>query len=209
MSPALTFSDDSWRTATWPIGAFSNAPWSRAKPEVPAWPIRGAKVLIYNTGGQGLLHIRIAALEAVEGEVRSGEEFAFGRGVPFGPALNLGSGVPVGVATGTDICLLAMDRSGKSIVLGAPFAADGLLSEVLARAGVHRFLRDSPDIVRGDSRFLVVHTRDGGPRTLHLPRPALLRDAVSGKRIGSGVQIRVELEPASTAIWTWSADAVP
>ena len=54
------------------------------------------------------------------------------------------------------------------------------------QAGVHRYLHRLDDVVRADSWLLAIHTDAGGPRTLHLPRPARVTDAITGELVGAG-----------------------
>ena len=72
---------------------------------------------------------------------------------------------------------------------------------VLAEAGVHRYTTNPADVLRADSRFIALHTKEGGPRTLSLPKPATLRDAISGQTIGQGQRVEVTLPPNSTSIY--------
>jgi hypothetical protein len=97
------------------------------------------------------------------------EGFAFGDGVPFGPALVAEDGDPIGVAEGTRYPLLASKSGGRNVFLGAPFAPLELLSALVDIAGVHRYDRNPNDIVRAASWFLVVHTKEGGREGNHPP----------------------------------------
>ncbi len=138
---------------------------------------------------------------AVAMNPKSGERLAFGDGQPFGPVLAARDGTRIGFAEGTQHCLLASKAAGRQIFLGAPFATRQLLAAILGTAGVHRYDANLEDVVRGDSLLLIVHTKDGGPREIVLPRPARLSDALSGESVGSGKRISVKLPASTTAIW--------
>jgi hypothetical protein len=135
-----------------------------------------------------------------------GQHLAFGNREPFGPVLAARDGRQIGFAQGTPHCLLASKAGGRQMFLGAPFASRQLLAAIMAAAGVHRYDSDFEDVVRGDSRLLVIHTKQGGARDIMLPRPGGLCDAVTGQPIGKGQHISVKLPPSTTAIWKLTRD---
>ena len=103
---------------------------------------------------------------------------------------------------------LVRSGAGRNLVLycAAPFLPREVLRNVAREAGVHQYSRDPGDIVRADSQYLVIHTREGGDRRLRLPAPVTLRDALTGQEVGQGRSARVTLPPDSTTVWEMSSD---
>jgi hypothetical protein len=149
-------------------------------------------------------HIEITAADSPLAAAicdKKGQRPVFGDNQPFGPALAARDGQRIGFAEGTRHCLLASKAEGRQIFLGAPFATRQLLAAIQSAAGVHRYDSNFEDVVRGDSLLLVVHSKQGGPREIMLPRPASVSDALSGKFIGEGKRISITLPASTTAIW--------
>ncbi len=97
--------------------------------------------------------------------------------------------------------------SGRGLVLycAIPFLPREVLRNAAREAGVHVYSTDAGDVVRGDSRYFVIHTREGGTRRLRLPRAVVLRDAMTGETVGQGRRISVTLPPDSTTVWEWAS----
>jgi hypothetical protein len=130
-----------------------------------------------------------------------GGHFVFNSPELVGPVLAARDGQRMGFTFGTQHCLLASKAAGRQVFLGVPFAPRQLLAEILSGVGVHRYDTNFEDVVRGDSRLLAIHTKNGGPRDIRLPRPAKVCDALTGEPIGQGDHISVKLSPSTTAIW--------
>jgi len=202
MTPKEPFDGDAWTTRQYALQEFTNADWSKQKPERPAWPLTGIKLVFYGTAGAGRFDVGIRQFARLFGETSQEERHLFGDNAPFGPVLVAKDGEPVGVADGTDLCLLAVKDHGRNVFLGAPFAPRELLAALAEAAGVHRYDTDPGDVVRADSRYLVIHTKHGGPRHIHLPHHADVTDAQTGDPVGTGTTFDTVLPPNSTSIWS-------
>ena len=77
-----------------------------------------------------------------------------------GPVLAARDGQRDGLRPGHAALPLGVERpAGRQMFLGVPFAPRQLLADILAASGVHRYDTNFEDVVRGDSRLLVVHTK--------------------------------------------------
>ncbi|MEN6301753.1 MAG: beta-galactosidase [Armatimonadia bacterium] len=205
VTPVETFADAKLKTLAYPRAAFDNAPWSKSKPERPALPLRGMKFVVGGVNGIGPMTVQLRNLRALTGTVKTTPVCRFGDGT-FGPLVTPlpQPGVEVlGHIEGRQDGLLATSGRGLQTVLycPVPYLPAEVLMGVLAEAGVHRYTTNPADVLRADSRFMALHTKEGGARTLSLPKPATLRDAISGQTIGQGQRIEVTLPPNSTSIY--------
>lgn len=75
-------------------------------------------------------------------------------------------------------CLKEMPR-WKSLWLGVPECPAALYRRAAELAGVHIY-DDADDVVYASDRYLVIHTKWGGHRTIRLRQPMLVEDALSG-----------------------------
>ncbi len=187
----------------YPFTAFENAPWSKLKPEEIAFPLNGCKVVLSETANAGRCVLEMTNLRALEGTITKHAARRFGEG-SFAPAL-VPSGADVrvlGTLAGTEYTGLVADGSGRAttVFCSAPFIPREILANLADEAGVHRYLDTLTDVVRADSRFVAIHTKEGGDRTLNLLESAMVTDALTGERIGSGSRIPLVLPPDSTTI---------
>ena len=67
----------------------------------------------------------------------------------------------------------------------APMLPTPLLRNIAKAAGVHLYI-DTPDVVWASKQLLGVCVHNGGPRTIHLPRAAKVRDLYDGTTLGDG-----------------------
>jgi hypothetical protein len=199
--PEEGFDDARPTRRLYPIAGMTNAPWSKLKPKQPAWPAQSLKLVLSGTANAGQVRLDVRQVARAWGRVETVPRRTLGDGIAFGPALAARSGQTIGVVGPANDCLLAASPDGRNVLFGMPCASRELLRTIVDRAGVHRYLCDGDDVVRADSQLLVVHTREGGPREIRLPRPARLRDAITGQPVGEGDRIRLALPPDSTSIW--------
>ncbi|MFH0965523.1 MAG: hypothetical protein V2A58_16105 [Planctomycetota bacterium] len=76
-----------------------------------------------------------------------------------------------------------------------------VLANVAARAGVHCYSAPG-DVVYANDRFLAIHTRQGGPRTIRLRRRTDVIDALSGRVVARDVSaFRATLADRSTVLY--------
>jgi len=79
--------------------------------------------------------------------------------------------------------LVVKARDGwTSIYSGAPIVPSSLLRGIAREAGVHIY-SDADDVVVGNDRFLGLYAPKGGTRTVRLPWPATVVDALEGKTL--------------------------
>ena len=188
----------------YPLAGFENSPWSRNKPDRIALPLRGAKFVFRNTTSVGTCTVTLKGLRAVNGTVKRRQVASFGSGV-FGPAL-VASGAQIrllGTLRGTDYAGLAVRGTGRgtTVFCTAPFLPRQVLANLAHEAGVHRYVDGLTDVVRADSRFVAIHTKEGGKRTLKLPVRSIVRNAMTGAEIGRGKRVPLNLPPDSTSIY--------
>jgi hypothetical protein len=69
----------------------------------------------------------------------------------------------------------------------APLLPAPLLLRLAQHAGVHLYL-DTDDVVWATRQMLAVSVQEGGPRTIHLPREANVRDLYQGKPVARRVR---------------------
>jgi len=168
--------------------------------------------VLNQTANVGLCALEMTNLRALEGTITEHTVRRFGEG-SFAPALVLNTsrltgfgGVPwprtLGKIAGTEHTGLVAHYSGRrtTIFSSAPFLPREVLANVADEAGVHRYLDSLTEVVRADSRFIAIHTKEGGPRTLNLLTDCTVTDALTGEAIGSGVQMPMNLPPDSTTI---------
>ncbi len=187
----------------YPFTAFENAPWSKLKPEEIAFPLNGCKVVLSETANAGRCVLEMTNLRALTGTITEHTTRRFGEG-SFAPALvPVGDGVRIlGTLAGTEYTGLIADGSGRAttVFCSAPFIPREVLANLADEAGVHRYLDTLTDVVRADARFVAIHTKEGGPRTLNLPTSYAVTDALTGVAIGSGSHMPLVLPPDSTTI---------
>jgi hypothetical protein len=204
VSPAVTLPAGEWKTLHLPLQAFTNAPWAQVRPERPALPLQGMKFVIDGLANAGPITVQMRNLSLLTGEVRTTPVRRFGEGM-FGPLVTpvAEPGVQVlGHIEGREDGLLAVRGQGRALTLycPVPFLPREVLNAVLREAGVHVYDPDPADVVRADSRFVAVHTAEGGPRRLAFPGPVTVHDALSGQRLGTGPALDLTLPPHSTTI---------
>jgi hypothetical protein len=200
----LTLTSENWQTLTLPLGSFANASWAQVRPEKPALPLQGMKFVVNGTRGAGPLKVSLRNLRSLSGEVTTRQVAGFGEG-SFGPALvpQAGAGRILGNIEGTAYPGLVRLGTGRGLVLycAVPFLPREVLRAVAREAGVHQYSPEPRDVVRADSRYLVIHTKEGGRRTLRVPVGVSLTDALTRARVAAGTRPRVTLPPNSTTVW--------
>jgi hypothetical protein len=204
VSPPTFLADTKPRQVIYPLRAHTNAPWAVRKPPAPALPVRGMKFVVYGVGGGGQISLQIQNLCCLTGAVSTRTLCRFGEGI-FGPAFSpvAGPGTRVlGHLEDREACLLAIRGQGPGATLfcPAPYLPRQILANLFDESAVWRYDTNPLDILRGDSRLLAIHTKEGGLRTLRLPQPNAVRDAITGLNFGQGTTLPLILEPNSTTI---------
>lgn len=192
-----------WRRLNYPLAAFTNAVWSKLKPETIARPIRGMKFVLDGANTAGKCALTIRNLSAISGPVTSEDSRAYGKGI-FTPALipSRARGRVLGRLEGTDYPAVVLTGEGpaSSLFSAVPFVPRELLAKMVGRSGAHRYIDASGDVLRADSRYICIHTKDGGKRELRLPETETIRDAITGEMLGEGQTIQMNLAPNSTRL---------
>lgn len=204
VGPPQYFSTTDFTALDYSLKAFLNAPWSQAKPERPALPLKGMKFIVRGIGNIGPVKVQMRNLRTLTGETVAGKASRFGDET-FGPLVTpvAEPGTTVlGHIEGRADGLLAMRGRGKDLAVfcPVPYLPREILANVLREAGVHRYDNDLQDVLRADSRYLAIHTKAGGQRTLTLPRSGAVTDAISGQAVGMGTAATLTLAPNSTTI---------
>jgi hypothetical protein len=89
--------------------------------------------------------------------------------------------------------------SWTSIYCASPFISWDVLGNCLARAGLWRCV-DGGEILFSRGQYLALHVKDGGPRTLRLPRKARSVESLfDGRAIAVGAsEFNFDFKPGST-----------
>ena len=152
----------------------------------------------------------------------------YGDGLAYGPTLLPGEGAVEragAVALGRAVACFFMDRDGlflKEFGRGArgnrrpgprgpndyavawsaalPLPAE-LLRSLVRHAGGHVWCEEN-DVVYASENLAAIHTSKAGPRTLKLPRPCAVRDALTGQVLGRRLrEIRLKLRSPDTRLF--------
>ncbi len=110
---------------------------------------------------------------------------------------------PLAWWTGTDqVALARRDEDwGTSIYCALPLLPRRMLRNLLRAAGGHLY-STGQDVWMANRSLLAVHTARGGRRTVRLPEPADVHDAITGKALARDAdRFTVTLPRRSTTIW--------
>jgi hypothetical protein len=199
------------QTLVLPLAGFTKASWSQAAATVPRMPITGLKLVLYGTGGlntaEGTVVVR--DLAAVWGTVSEREERAYDAPGGAHPCLVVDD--PGATALGRDpltgeVVVAARRGQGsagggpRQVLSTVPYVPRELLAALMDEAGVHRYVTSPDVIVRAEGGLIALHTARGGEYGLVLPRPGRVRDALTGKPVGSGQRIILRLAAPSTTL---------
>jgi hypothetical protein len=91
--------------------------------------------------------------------------------------------------------------ASQSIWSAAPTLPSALLRTIARGAGAHVYC-DSGDQVFRSERLLAIHACSNGERTIRLPAPMNVRDAITGESVARGVtEFAVVTQRGDTPIW--------
>jgi hypothetical protein len=89
----------------------------------------------------------------------------------------------------------------RSIWCGVPNIPADLLKEIARSAGVHIY-SESDDYLVANRYMVSLHAKEGGEKTIYLPRKMKVTDVFSGKIIAANAdKFKVRMEKAETGIW--------
>ena len=199
----VLIADGQWREHTYPLQAFTNAPWSKEKPKRPALPLRGMKFVLSNVANAGECELQLSQLRSLRGDVTTQQVRTFGAGFVAPTLTPTGEGYRVlGTVEGTDRPGLVVTGEGKGTVLfcAAPFIPRQTLRALMRQAGIEAYDGNTDDVLRADTRYIAIHTKAGGQRALHLPGGGRLRCA-DGAGAGRRREVTVELPEESYRVF--------
>lgn len=90
------------------------------------------------------------------------------------------------LADGKPGLVVKTEGGWTSVVSSAPMLPSRLMRNIAQLAGVHTYI-DTEDVVWASKSLLAVCVKDGGKRTVRLPRAANVRDLYSGEFVGKGI----------------------
>jgi hypothetical protein len=89
----------------------------------------------------------------------------------------------------------------RSIWCGVPNIPADLLKEIARSAGVHIY-SESDDYLVANRYMVSLHAKEGGEKTIYLPRRMKVTDVFSGKIISANAdKFKVHMEKAETGLW--------
>jgi len=104
-------------------------------------------------------------------------------------------------STGQVVIAAMRQPWGTSIYCALPLVPRQLLRHLLQQAGGHVYC-ESEDVWLANHSVLAAHTRDGGPRTIRLPKSATVINGHTGEVVAKRtMEFKVNLSPRSTTIW--------
>ena len=87
----------------------------------------------------------------------------------------------------------------RSTYIGVLYAPPALLRNLARAAGVHIYCA-TDDIILGDGRFLAIHAAAAGRKTLHLPEPMQVTDALTGETLARDTRVPLVMEQGETRL---------
>jgi len=162
------------------------------------------KFVLSNVANAGECELQLSRLRSLQGDVTTQQVRTFGSGFVVPTLTPTGEGYRVlGIVEGTNRPGLVVTGEGKATVLfcAAPFIPRQTLRALMTQAGIETYDEDTDDVLRADSRYIAIHTKAGGQRTLHLPLGGRLIDALTGQELGEGREVTVELPAESTSLF--------
>ncbi|NOY79640.1 MAG: hypothetical protein GXP31_01415 [Kiritimatiellaeota bacterium] len=190
-----------------PFQAFKRASWYRGKATKIAFPLKGLKLILNGVAADRSGTLMLDDLAAVKGDVKHRKLRRYSDPGTAAPILTIDDQAPETVVLGRDpgsgrAVLACRGEAGRRHVLSTvPFVPRSVLAALLDESGAIRFIRSDRVIVRADSELVSLHTATGGRFSLHLPGPDVVRDALSGRRLGTGPTFEVVLPPDSTTLF--------
>jgi len=118
-------------------------------------------------------------------------------------ALTPAAGVqPIATYAGDDSLVGAAvsEQDGwRSVYVASLYAPPALLHSIARDAGVWLYCH-SDDVVLGDGQFLSLHASSDGGKLLRLPKPAVVRDCLTGDEVAHGCEARLQMKKGETRL---------
>jgi hypothetical protein len=89
---------------------------------------------------------------------------------------------------------------GTSVYAGLLQLPAGLLRSLARRAGVHLYSEDD-DVVMAGNGFVAIHASAAGTKTLRLPEPGALTDAVTGEDLPPADSFTFAMQQGDTRLF--------
>lgn len=185
------------------IASFQRASWSRSDAPL-SFPLRGIKLVLRGSGGNRPGQLRLHDLSSVYGETHKMEVKKYAAVCKALPVLSIDDADVQALGRCPDSGRVVLASKGnvptRTVLATVPTVPLPLLRALAEEAGVHRYVDREDVLVGADSSLISLHTKDGGPVTLHLPHPARVTNLRTGEEVGEGKDIPLTLEPMSTTI---------
>jgi hypothetical protein len=206
-SVPVTVEGAAWQTFSFPIADFRLADYAHQSAAAPEFPAQEAKLVADAQPGTEYT-LNIGAVTMQWGDTCSERVCLMGdAGLTEGPLFFVTdpAATPLGRLTygGQRYTALAERRFPEwtSVVVTIPFTSREFLAALLDRAGVHRYLGGTEDVLLANRSLLALHTRPGGPKRVRLTRETLV-DLFTGQRLeAKDGAVLVEMAPASTRLF--------
>lgn len=100
------------------------------------------------------------------------------------------------------VALASVKADGfTSVYCGAAVMRSDLLASIARAAGCHVY-NEKDDVLYANERYVTVHAKDDGPRTIRFKRPCSPYEVYERKSYGKGVtEITVDMELGDTLMW--------
>lgn len=94
---------------------------------------------------------------------------------------------------------------GWSLFVGAPGLTSDLMRAIARKAGVHLFAQEDCNVY-ANGPVVALHAAQDGPLTIDVGRRGPVRDAMSGRTLGRGPTVRLNLKKGDTRVLWCGAD---
>jgi len=95
-------------------------------------------------------------------------------------------------------------KNDSAVIWSVAMPLPATLLRACARFAGSTVWCEQDDVIYASDSFVGLHSMKAGPRTIQLPRPCLVADAMTGRRIGRGRtrKIRLRVNPPETRVFT-------
>ena len=185
------------------LAGLVKAPWYQGRSTGLKFPLTGFKFVIHGLGGGRVGSLRVRNLTAIHGRVvRRNQRIWPGPGeaqpcltLPVQPGMTILARRP---ETGEGLVAVSGQLGKRQLFTALASLPVPVLRALCDEAGVHRYVTRPDVLVQADAELLMLHTANGGPCTVSLPRPERLIDAITGNVVGTGRQIELRLPAPAT-----------
>ncbi len=188
----------------YPLAGLDRAPRSKGERDRPTLPLTGLKLVVDGLAGPQSGELIVSDLAMLDGEATRVSVVRVAETAVTVPCLTIDpvGCTPLGHDPETRRTLVAArgEPGRRQILSVLPAVSRQLLVNLMDDAGVHRYVAGQEVIVRADSDLLSLHTAVGGRYELRLPKAERLTDGLTGKVVGLGTTVTIDLPPNSTTL---------